>query len=73
MEDIQKYTALVNIGELFSGWSHKKSEKIVKPKNEIQDRRKARLKFSRKNSRENTTTDMYHYFIKTSDPIVNSI
>ena len=37
MEDIQKYTALVNIGELFSGWSHKKSEKIVKPKNEIQE------------------------------------
>ena len=37
MEDIQKYTALVNIGELFSGWSHKKSEKIVKPKNKIQE------------------------------------
>ena len=37
------------------------------------DRRKARLKFSRKKSWVNTITDMYHYLIKMSAPIVNSI
>ena len=47
------------------------SESAIEYRNK--DRRKARLKFSRKNSRENNTTDMYHYLIKTSDPIVNSI
>ena len=47
------------------------SESAIEYRNK--DRRKARLKFSRKNSRKNNTTDMYHYLIKTSDPIVKSI
>ena len=36
------------------------------------DRRKARLHFARKNSRENNTKDTYHYLLKTSDPVVNN-
>ena len=46
------------------------SESAVEYRNK--DRRKARLKFSRKNTRLNNIKDMYHYLIKTSDPVVNS-
>ena len=46
------------------------SESAVEYRNK--DRRKARLFFSRKNSRINNIIDMFHYLIKTSDPVVNS-
>ena len=45
------------------------SESALEMRNK--DRRKGRLRFSRKNSRENNTKDMYHYPLKTSDPLVN--
>ena len=44
------------------------SESAVEFRNK--DRRKARLKFSRKNTRLNNIKDMY--LLKTSDPVVNS-
>ena len=48
------------------------SESAIEYRNK--DRRKARLKFDRKNSRLNNIKDMYHYLLKTSesDPLVNS-
>ena len=64
-------------GHLFLQWAQnlniplgRFSESALEYRNK--DRRKARLKFSRKNSRLNNITDMYHYLLKTSDPVVNS-
>ena len=64
-------------GHVFLEWANQLqiplgrfSESALEYRNK--DRRKARLKFSRKNSRLNNIKDMYHYLLKTSDPIVNS-
>ncbi len=64
-------------GHLFLEWARnldiplgRFSEYALEYRNK--DRRKARLKFSRKNSRLNNVKDMYHYLVKTSDPVVNS-
>ena len=64
-------------GHLFLEWARdldiplgRFSESALEYRNK--DRRKARLKFSRKNSRLNNIKDMFHYLIKTSDPVVNS-
>ena len=46
------------------------SESAIEYRNK--DRRKARLKFARKNSRLNNITDMYHYLLRSSDPLVNN-
>ena len=60
-------------GHLFLEWAFQLqiplgrfSESAVEYRNK--DRRKARLK----NSRLNNIKDMYHYLLKTSDPIVSS-
>ena len=45
------------------------SESALEMRNK--DRRKARLRFARKNSIENNTADIYHYLLRTSDPLVN--
>ena len=64
-------------GHLFLEWAQslniplgRFSESALEYRNK--DRRKARLKFARKNSRLNNIVDMYHYLLKTSDPVVNS-
>ena len=46
------------------------SESAIEMRNK--DRRKARLRFSRKTSRIDNIKDTYHYLLKTSDPLVNS-
>ena len=59
------YQVRVNVGELFSDCFDE-----LEMRNK--DRRKGRLRFSRKNSRENNTKDMYHYLLRSSDPLVNN-
>ena len=59
------YQVWVNVGELFSDCFDE-----LEMRNK--DRRKGRLRFSRKNSRENNTKDMYHYLLRSSDPLVNN-
>ena len=46
------------------------SESALEMRNK--DRRKARLRFSRKTNRIDNIKDTYHYLLKTSDPLVNS-
>ena len=45
------------------------SESALEMRNK--DRRKARLCFSRKTSRQDNISDTYHWLLKTSDPLVN--
>ena len=79
MEELGEYGNMSPIvhGHLFLEWAMELdiplgrfSESALEYRNK--DRRKSRLKFSRKNSRLNNIKDMYHYLVKTSDPIVNS-
>ena len=64
-------------GHVFLQWAKevniplgKFSESALEMRNK--DRRKARLRFSRKTSRLHNIKDIYHYLLKTSDPLVNA-
>ena len=63
-------------GHIFLQWAKevnlslgKFSETALELRNK--DRRKARLNFSRKTNRLDNIKDIFHYLLKTSDPLVN--